>query len=217
MKKVVIGFLVAILICAAGFAAFVYLVPDEIKEIPGKIREGIIESREREQRIAELRKGLEHIDYPSGDTTPEHLAEVLGSYSAYVELRDSKLLKPICISPEEQGRSMRIVYDTTHRGRIYWVYMVMRGEVADIKGRVITITNEGETISLYVLEWTRIELGGEVEKVIIDGEEFWQHLEANFEDIKIGDWLSHISVFINANTITTDPHGEARSIKIGER
>lgn len=202
-KKIVIGFLVAILICAVGFLAFVYLVPDEIKE-------GIIEQREREQRWAELRKGLEYIDYPFGDTTPEHLAKVLGSSERYVELRDSPLLKPIWISPEKQGCSMQIVYDTVPEGQIYWIYMTMKGEVINIEGRVITITNEGKAISLYVLEWAIIETS-EVKKIIIDGEEFWQHLEAKFEDIKVGDWLSRMSVFINTNTY---PQGQVRAVQI---
>ncbi|MCL0094613.1 hypothetical protein M1N58_01765 [Dehalococcoidales bacterium] len=217
MKRILLWLLGIALIVGAGFVAFVYLVP-EIKEIVGEIRKGIIEQREREQRIAELRRGLEHIDYSSGDTTPEHLAEVLGSWERYEKLRDSPLLKPIWISPEEQGCSMEIVYDITRKGPIYWVYMIMRGEVVKIEGRVITITNEGETISLYVPEWAIIETD-EVERVVDEkgkpvyknGYPVYRHVEAKFEDIKVGDWLSHIHVFINANTY---PGGEARSIMI---
>ena len=82
--------------------------------------------------------------------------------------------------------------------------MVLKGEVVKAEGRVITITNEGETISLYVAEFASIKK--EIKKMPPD-----YYVEAKFEDITVGDWLPHISVFINANTY---PGGEAKSIMI---
>jgi len=184
-RKIVIGFSVVLLICALGVVGWYF------------IHRGV---------------GIEQIDqpawdYPVGDTTPEHLAEVLGSYEYYEELRDSKLLKPIWISPDEQVKGrMEIVYDTHRDQRVYWVAVTMRGEVVKIEGRVITITNEGETISLYVPEFAVIKKFGE--KYVKEEGFFPYHEEAKFEDIKVGDWLPHISVVINAD------QAQARTIDI---
>jgi hypothetical protein len=215
---VIVGFLIAILIGIVGFDAFVYyFIPEERKEIPNGIRK--LAELEGVERIAALRQGLEHIDYPWADTTPEHLAEVLGSWERYEELRDSPLLKPIWTRTDEQVTVMQIGHDTPMGVKIYWVVMVLRGEVVKIEGRVITITNQGETISLFVSEWADIEtdeivrvVDEEGKPVYSDGYPLFRHKEAKFEDIKIGDWLSFIYVVINRNTF---PSGEARIIRIG--
>lgn len=151
------------------------------------------------------------IDYPTGDTNPEHLAEVLGSYSTYVKFRDSRLQKP---TYEKVGNeviekcSMQIVYDTIYNPetrkyeKMAWVALDMRGKVVDVKGRIITITNEGDPISLYAWERARIYKF-----------ESGNLAEGKFEDIKIGDWLSPISVVVNATNLHLP---EARSIAISE-
>jgi len=193
-KKIIIGFLIVVLICVVGFVAF-YFVHNK-----GVEQNGVLE-----------------VDYPFGDRTPEHLAEVLGSYSVYVELRDSKLLKPVYekVGDEVIERcSMQIVYDV-HRGqKITWVSMAMRGEVTKIEGRTITITNQDETISLYVSEFAIIETDEterafkDGEPLYIDGKPVYQHKEAKFEDIKVGDWL-YLSVMIRADQLP-----QARAIMI---
>jgi len=143
------------------------------------------------------------VDYPTGDKTPEHVAEVLGSYSRYEQLQDSKLRKPT-------KDSMQIVYDTVGRDRrkVAWVSLVMMGEIVKIEGRVITISNEGEIISLYLPEFAEIDAskGWEVTK---EGEVIWEGSETAFEQLKVGDWLWHISVVINADD------AQARVIHVG--
>lgn len=174
MKKTIIVVVVLVVALVAGLAVYFYskgIGPTE-EVTPGM-----------EEEVAE-------VDYPVGDKTPEHVAEVLGSYERYEELQDSQLRKP--------DTKMQIAYDT-HRGqRIYWVAMVMRGEVVKIEGRVIAIANEGETISLDVPEFAKVYIGG-----ILQSE------ETEFEKLEIGDWLCHISVVINAD------RAEARVIRIG--
>ncbi len=225
MKRTIIVVLIIALV--AGLA--VYFYSKGIRLLTEEVTPGM-------EEVEEVVEVVE-VDYPTGDMTPEHLAEVLGSYSRYEELRDSELRKP--------DTKMKIVYDTygtyeAVQGKVAWVSLVMRGEIVNIErrviialsrrrgeavkigeagkieGRVITITNKGETISLYVPEFAGISTD-ETEKVIDedgkvvmrDGKVVWRHLEAKFEDIKIGDWLFRISVIINAAL-----HPQARSITI---
>jgi len=185
MKNIIIGVLIIALICAGVLGASC-LVPDK---------------GAKQDEVPEVSE----VDYPSGDTTPEHMAEVLGSYSRYEELRDSKLRKPT-------KDSMQIVYDTygAEQRKIAWVSLVMRGEVVKIEERVITIANEGDAISLYVPEFADIYTHKDM-GVTKDGEEIWlgeklkvgdlfpQGAETKFEHLKVGDWLWHISVVINAD------------------
>ncbi|MBA7522388.1 hypothetical protein ES705_14507 [subsurface metagenome] len=199
MKNIIIGVLITVLIFGGALAGC-----------------GVVQDKGVEQN------GELEVDYPVGDTTPEHLAEVLGSYSRYEELRDSKLRKP--------DLEMEIGYDTygAEQRKVAWVFLVMqgevvkierkvitalsRGEVVKIEGRVITIANEGETISLYVPEFAEIEKfpTNSAWRVTKEGEVMWQGEEIGFEELKIGDWLWHIYVAINA-----DHHPQARAINVG--
>lgn len=139
--------------------------------------------------------GGPEIDYPEGDTTPEHLAEVLGSYDAYEDLKGSNLRRP--------GSEMSIIYDiirddptTTHK--VAWVVLTMVGEVVEISEseRIITITNEGETISLSI--WKNVRINK-------------LNVPLDLKDIKNGDQLSRVSVVVNAGNLYLP---EARVITI---
>ena len=207
MKNIAIGVLIIALICAGVLGASC-LVPDKGAE---------------QDEVPEVSE-VSEVNYPDGDTNPEHLAEVLGSYSRYEELWDSNLRK---LTKD----SMQIGYDTygAEQRRIAWVFLVMQGEVikierrvitalsrrgeaVKIEGRVITIANEGETISLYVPEFAEIEKfpTSSAWKVTKEEEVIWQGEEVGFEELKIGEWLWHISVAINA-----DHHPQARAINVG--
>ena len=213
MIRFIIGFLVGglvCLVCITGFVGFVTLVlpeerkeilvlPQEIEEIFGKVREIEIVGKLRE-RIT----GIEQPEweFPTGDTTPEHLAQVLGSKEYYEKLRDSKLRRtefPMMIM--NKGVYDVDPRDPTGPGQLIvqypWVYMVLRGEVIRIEERTITLISNGETISLHIPEWASVETD-EKERFIIDGKEFWAYVEADFEDIKIGDRLDYIAVTMQA-------------------
>ncbi len=170
MKKTIIVVLIVVLV--AGLAVYFY------GKVIGPTEEGTPGMEEVE--------GVVEVDYPVGDKTPEHVAEVLGSWEAYEKLRDSKLRKPT-------KDSMQIVYATYVDYRVAWVGLVMRGEIIRIEGRWITIENEGDKISLYV--WERADIYTE---------------NGKFEDLKEGDWLAHIAVVVNAE------RAEARVIRLTE-
>ncbi len=149
---------------------------------------------------------LVEVDYPTGDQTPEHLAEVLGSQEAYEEFWNSKLRKPT-----ESG--MQIVYDIigerAGERRIAWVAIPMQGEVVDISKpeRIVTIAAEGDTISLYVWERARVD-----ELVVGLGDD--RHfVPLAFEDVKEGDWVFLVSVVVNADNLQLP---EARHITISD-
>ncbi len=197
MKNIIIGVLITVLIFGGALAGC-----------------GVVQDKGVEQN------GELEVDYPVGDTNPEHLAEVLGSYERYEELRDSKLRKP--------DTEMQLAYDTygAEQRKIAWVFLVMRGEIVKIErkvitalsrgeivkieGRVMTIANEGDTISLYVPEFADIYTHRYM-GVTEDGEAVWlgeklkvgdlfpQGEEIEFKELDVGDWLWGISVAINAD------------------
>lgn len=135
-------------------------------------------------------EGLVVIDYPLGDRTPEHVAEVLGSWENYEALRDSALRRPT-------KDSMQIVYDKRVIGEreeviAVWSAVAMTGRIIDIdiEGRMITIENEGDQIDLHV--WEKADIYTENGKL---------------EDLEEGDWLDYISVMVNSD------RAEARVIR----
>jgi len=150
MRKIVVGLLMGLLICVAGIAIW-YFLPKVVEQIVPMI-------------VIDRPVDQPEWDFPRGDTTPEHLAQVLGSWERYEELRNSSLLKPIWISPDEQATKLEIIRDMSGT----WVRTTMHGEVVKIKGRIITIINEGETISLYVPGRVSVETD-ETER-FVDGE-----------------------------------------------
>lgn len=185
-KKIVFGFCVVLIISAIGLFGFSFF---------------------NKGGQTDLDNGVEQnggpVDYPEGDKTPEHVAEVLGSQEAYEELWNSPLRK---LTKD----SMQIVYDTLSSGqKVAWVLLAMEGEVVNVEGRTITIAKEGVAISLYVPEFATIKTS-ETEEVIIDGKVVYRHLKARFEDIKAGAWLPFVTVVINAE------RSQARAIIISE-
>ena len=175
MKRLGIIFLIIVLVCGVGYGVWWYFFNNtpEPETEPSSVVE----------------------EYPEGDTTAAHLAEVLGSESRYNELRNSKLRKIVYDQFGVEQPSMQIVYDTYYNPlggkpqKTAWVSLGMRGEIVEIKPdeRVIVIANEDEKISLYIPECAVIERGdGKLEDLKI-------------EDLKIGDWPAFIFVVINAD------------------
>lgn len=128
--------------------------------------------------------------FERGDKTPEHLVEVLGSWERYERLKKSYLIL---------SDTMHIVYDMrmcADRIKLYFVGMLMRGEVVKIQEKVITIARDNMTASFLVSKGATIRVGMN---------------EIEFKDLKVGDWLSHVYIVMNDLTY---PLGQVRSIHI---
>ncbi len=169
MKKgIVIGVLIGIaLLVGAVFFAFTYFYSKGIGPT-----EGVTPGMEKVEGVVE-------VDYPEGDTNPEHLAEVLGSQELYEELRDSKLRKP--------NSSMRIGYGAEGDWRfarlVPGVVMVIRGEIVDIEGKTITVAFEDDDISFNITKHTSFYSDESVQI----GDNLFRSKKLEFEDIHVGD------------------------------
>ncbi|MBA7526299.1 hypothetical protein ES705_18460 [subsurface metagenome] len=203
MKKTIIIVLIVLVVSILGFGiwwVFSNRPSDGENDLPvDEVEQNEVPVEDEENEV------LVEVDYPTGDQTPEHVAEILGSQEAYEELWNSKLRKPT-------ESSMQIVYDSIggpgEERRIAWVALAMEGEVVDIlePERIITITAEGDTDSLYVVEFATIN------KLVGHGNE--RHfVPLTFEDIKEGDWFFLVSVVVNAGNLHLP---EARYITISE-
>jgi len=172
MRMIISGFLMFLLIFAVGPITVEYFLPRSVEQILSQTIDQV------EQMIDWRWSGIDRSEWNflMFDTTPEHLTQILGSWERYEELRDSLLQEP----NHKMWISSKI-----EDGQIVWyVYMTMMGMVTEIKEQVITITNDSDTISFYVLEQTQIIT---TESVRV------------FENIKIGDWLPYVHLMIKAD------------------
>ena len=131
--------------------------------------------------------------------TAERLAEVLGSWEAYEELRNSDLIKtrnvanPKRIAPEIRNIEVDVFYDSSG----VWVYAAMEGEIADLDldAKKLTLKNGEDEMVLAISEFIKVYVESESRYI-------------PWEELKVGDWLVKVSVLINAK------RAEVRSIHI---
>jgi hypothetical protein len=66
-------------------------------------------------------------------------------------------------------------------------FITMRGEISEISGRVLTLTNEGDSLSIYIDEDILILAHSPGETVIKDEVTYNDVKEINFEELETGD------------------------------